>query len=195
MSEYNEDTFLKTAVNNILEWSEAVVMSAFAVILIFSFLLRIVIVDGESMMITLFDRDVLVVTHILYEPENGDVIVLESEDLDLTVVKRVIAVEGQTVEIDYNNNNVMVDGEVIYEDDYLKEKKMNDDKLHFDQKYYDFKRGKYFYTVPEDCVFVLGDNRNNSSDSRSFGFVEENEIIGKVVFRIASSYGDLGFIK
>lgn len=194
MSEFNDETNNNTVLNTVLDWIETIVMYIFVVILIFSFVLRVVVVEGKSMMVTLYDKDLLVVTNILYEPENNDIIVLNSDMLDKTVVKRVIAVEGQTVEIDYNNNYVAVDGEKLTEN-YIKESVMYDDKLEFDQKYFDVNSQKYIYKVPENCVFVLGDNRNHSSDSRYFGCVDVDDILGKVILRIMSSYGDLGFVK
>lgn len=194
MSEFNDETNNNTVLNSVLDWIETIVMYIFVVILIFSFVLRIVVVEGKSMMVTLYNSDLLVVTNILYEPENNDIIVLNSDVLDKTVVKRVIAVEGQTVEIDYNNNYVAVDGEKLTEN-YIKESVMYDDKLEFDQKYFDVNSQKYIYKVPENCVFVLGDNRNHSSDSRYFGCVDVDDILGKVILRIMSSYGDLGFVK
>ena len=195
MSEYKNKTTVQKAVDNVLEWIEFFVMSVFVVILIFTFLFKVVAVEGKSMMATLFDGDLLVVTHILYTPENGDIIVLQSDALEKIIVKRVVAVGGQTVEIDYNNNNVSVDGAILSENEYIKEKIMYDDKVNFDQKYYDSQNEKYIYTVPDNCVFVMGDNRNNSSDSRTFGCVNTDAILGKVSFRFSSSYGDLGFIE
>jgi len=194
MSEFNDETNNNTVLNTVLDWVETIVMYIFVVILIFSFVLRVVVVEGKSMMVTLYNSDLLVVTNILYEPESNDIIVLNSDVLDKTVVKRVIAVEGQTVEIDYNNNYVAVDGEKLTEN-YIKESVMYDDKLEFDQKYFDVNSQKYIYKVPENCVFVLGDNRNHSSDSRYFGCVDVDDILGKVILRIMSSYGDLGFVK
>ena len=194
MSEFNDETNNNTVLNTVLDWIETIVMYIFVVILIFSFVLRVIVVEGKSMMVTLYDKDLLVVTNILYEPENNDIIVLNSDVLDKTVVKRVIAVEGQTVEIDYNNNYVAVDGEKLTEN-YIKESVMYDDKLEFDQKYFDVNSQKYIYKVPENCVFVLGDNRNLSSDSRYFGCVDVDDILGKVILRIMSSYGDFGFVK
>lgn len=194
MSEFNDETNNNTVLNTVLDWIETIVMYIFVVILIFSFVLRVVVVEGKSMMVTLYDKDLLLVTNILYTPENNDIIVLNSDVLDKTVVKRVIAVEGQTVEIDYNNNYVAVDGEKLTEN-YIKESVMYDDKLEFDQKYFDVNSQKYIYKVPENCVFVLGDNRNHSSDSRYFGCVDVDDILGKVILRIMSSYGDLGFVK
>lgn len=194
MSEFNDETNNNTVLNTVLDWVETIVMYIFVVILIFSFVLRVVVVEGKSMMVTLYNSDLLVVTNILYTPENNDIIVLNSDVLDKTVVKRVIAVEGQMVEIDYNNNYVAVDGEKLTEN-YIKESVMYDDKLEFDQKYFDVNSQKYIYKVPENCVFVLGDNRNHSSDSRYFGCVDVDDILGKVILRIMSSYGDLGFVK
>lgn len=194
MSEFNDETNNNTVLNTVLDWIETIVMYIFVVILIFSFVLRVVVVEGKSMMVTLYDKDLLLVTNILYTPENNDIIVLNSDVLDKTVVKRVIAVEGQTVEIDYNNNYVAVDGEKLTEN-YIKESVMYDDKLEFDQKYFDVNSQKYIYKVPENCVFVLGDNRNHSSDSRYFGCVYVDDILGKVILRIMSSYGDFGFVK
>ncbi len=194
MSECNDKVNNNSALNTVFDWIETIVMYIFIVILIFSFLLRIVVVDGKSMMTTLYDTDLLVVTNILYKPDNNDIVVLNSDALNKTVVKRVIAVAGQTVEIDYNNNFVSVDGEKLSEN-YIKESIMYDDKAEFDQKYFDVNSQKYIYTVPKNCVFVLGDNRNHSSDSRFFGCVEIDDIIGKVIFRIMSTYGDLGIVK
>ena len=95
MSEFNDEVNNNTVLDSVLDWVETIVMYIFIVILIFSFLLRLVVVEGKSMMVTLYDSDLLVVTNILYEPENNDVIVLNSDELNKTVVKRVIAVEGQ----------------------------------------------------------------------------------------------------
>lgn len=192
MSQQNENNQANSRFDKALEWIEDIILYVFIVLLIFIFLIRIVVVDGKSMMNTLYDEDIVIVSQFLYEPEINDIVVLEPDFIDKTYVKRIIALEGQTVLIDYNNQTLTVDGKVI-EENYIKDS-MRDSKLYFDQKYFDINSGKYVYKVPKGCAFVLGDNRNNSSDSREFGFIRADDIIGKVFLRINSPYGDLGFI-
>lgn len=179
--------------DQILDWLEVVVGSIFAVVLVFTFLFRIVVVDGNSMNCTLYNSDIILLTHIMYEPKNGDIVVLNSEYLNEIIVKRVIATQGQTVEIDYENNTVSVDGKVLSEYDYIKEKIMFDSEK-YNSEFYDEKTKTYKYTVPENSIFVMGDNRNHSTDSRTFGCVDVNTVVGKVFFRLASPYGSIGLI-
>ncbi len=185
----------KQAVNwtdEILEWLEAFVMAIFAVILIFIFFLRIVLVDGPSMNPTLTDGDRLILTHINYTPEKGDIVVLNCQGLQKTIIKRCIGTAGDTVRVDYNTGEVTVNGSVI-EQDYLGEPMM-------DLNYFDFSYmtdiGVYEYTVPEDTIFVMGDNRNHSTDSRcrEVGFVKTEDVLGKAFFRIMpfGSFGKIG---
>ncbi len=157
-----------------LEWIETVIYAFFIVIVIFTFLLRIANVDGESMLPTLNDGDRLIVSHIMYSPDNGDIVIVNSDGLNKAIVKRVIAVEGQTVDIDFNAGTVKVDGNVL-EESYINEITKLDEGGH-----------QYPVTVPANCVFVMGDNRNNSTDSRDerVGFVPVDDILGKVVLRI-----------
>ena len=194
MADCRNKNTVNSFVDNLFEWLEVIILSVFSVIFVFSFILRVVEVEGNSMMATLFNDDTLLVTHIFYKPENNDIVVLESDYLNKTVVKRVVAVENQTVTIDYENNTVKVDGTVIDESGYIKEKIMSDDKGKFSQDFFNEETGVYEYKVPEGCIFVMGDNRNNSTDSRTFGFVSADDVVGKVFFRVSSPYGDLGFI-
>jgi len=164
----------------ILEWCESFVFALFIVILVFTFFFRIVQVEGESMTNTLQDKDRLIMTHLNYTPEKDDIVVINSTFLNKTIIKRVIGTEGDHVTVDYNSNTVTVNGERL-DDEHIKEV-MFDTGL-FDPSY-EISEGVYEYDVPEDYIFVMGDNRNGSKDSRYIGFVEEDTVLGKAVFRL-----------
>ncbi len=159
-----------------MEILESVVTSVFVVLMIFTFVARPVTVDGRSMMPTLTDKDRLIMRTCFYTPKNGDIVIVNNDNpaLEKVIVKRVIATEGQTVDIDFDSGEVKVDGKVLQED-YINNLTLLDEGGH-----------DYPVTVPENCVFVMGDNRMNSLDSRDprVGFVPEEEILGKVSLRI-----------
>ena len=159
---------------DMLDWLEMLITVFFAVVLVFTFIFRIAIVDGESMVPTLEDKDKLVVSHLFYEPEDGDVVIVNSKGLGKVIVKRVIATENQTVDVDYSEGKFYVDGQLL-DEPYINEPTITDFGFH-----------DYPVTVPAGHVFVMGDNRNHSTDSRaeSVGFVDKSDIMGKAVFRI-----------
>ena len=171
---------------DLFEWLQLLVIVLVAVIGLFTFVVGIVGVDGSSMYPTLEHGDLMLVRRVAYTPENGDVIVLRKDGTfdDRALVKRVIATEGQSVYIDYNANTITVDGVVIDEPylNYEQDTRYGDDYLALR---YDLD-GQYInqeFIVPEGCVFVCGDNRNHSSDSRvaALGMVDERYVIGEVL--------------
>lgn len=159
--------------STLFDWAESLVIAVLLVVVLFTFICRIVIVDGHSMESTLHHGQLMLVSALGYEQEHGDIIVLHS-DFHGPIVKRVIATEGDVVDIDFDNAQVYLNGKAL-DEPYL------DD---FD--YYDYEGIDFPQTVPEDCVFVLGDNRTGSTDSRSplIGMVHDDVVIGKVYFSI-----------
>lgn len=141
-------------------------------VFIFTFVARIIVVSGPSMQNTLLGGDVMLVWTLGYnEPKQGDIVVLTQRSYqDDSIVKRVIATEGQTVDIDYGTSTVYVDGTALKED-YIKER----------MEVPGYGEGINHVTVPEGCIFVMGDNRNQSADSRypAIGIVDTRCIIGK----------------
>lgn len=170
-------------IDEILDWLETLVLYCFIALLLFSFVFKLVIVDGDSMLPTLENGQRLIVSNLFYTPKNGDIIIFNNENprLNKTLVKRVIATEGQTISIDFNNGIVKVDGEVI-DEPYIKDATKVPEN--FDTFY--TKNSDGSVTVPEGYVFVMGDNRMNSTDSRSsaVGFVSVDSIIGRTIFRL-----------
>ena len=144
-------------------------MAAF--VLLFTFVVRVIVVSGPSMESTLWERDLILVWSLGYEPKQGDIVVLTQERYqEDSIIKRVIATGGQRVDIDYGSGTVQVDGKVIAED-YINEP----------MRLPNWGEGVNHVTVPEGCIFVMGDNRNHSADSRhpDIGIVDNRCVIGR----------------
>ena len=153
------------------------------IIFLFTFVMRITIVDGHSMENTLHHGDIVLVRSIGYTPKQGDIVVLTKTTFrEASIIKRVIATEGQTVDIDYATSTVYVDG-VALEEDYIKEARWD---LYADN-------GVNHITVPEGHIYVMGDNCNGSSDSRdpSLGVVDVRCVIGQAVM-VLFPFSDFG---
>ncbi|MBE6671325.1 MAG: signal peptidase I [Ruminococcaceae bacterium] len=166
-----------TILRSFFDWMEIIVLSSALALLIFTFVMRLAVVDGNSMNNTLHNKELLVISDFMYTPKNNDIIVFNAPSYsDEPIVKRIIATEGQTVDIDFENWIVTVDGEPL-EEDYVKKVAgyMHASDIQFP------------LTVPEGYLFVMGDNRNDSLDSRDsrIGLVDERFILGEVKIRLS----------
>ncbi len=157
------------------EWVQSLVGSVLVVVAIFTFGIRMLGVDGHSMLNTLQHGDRLLVLNSMFyhDYQYGDIVILRKDGVfdNDPIVKRVIATGGQTVDIDFNEGVVYVDGEAL-EEDYIREPTYTAEGTEFP------------LTVPEGSIFVMGDNRNGSSDSRDYrlGTVDTRYVIGKAAF-------------
>ena len=159
----------------LFDFIEIVTFTILIILVLSSFLVRHTVVDGASMDKTLADGQHLIISDFLYTPKYGDIIVFQPLNADSTapLIKRVIATAGQTVEINDGVvyiNGVAIDEEYVYLDGAI------------DPRYLDYPETE----IPEGYVFVLGDHRNNSKDSRydEIGLVDVRSILGRVILRI-----------
>lgn len=169
----------KTFFGEVYDWIETFCFALALMVVLFIFVFRYVTVDGNSMMNTLHDQDKLIISNFNYTPQTGDIVVIYIEGQNKPYIKRVIATEGQTVKIDFEKWQVYVDGELLEEDYVLRREG--------DMHYAAFYNGEF--TVPEGQVYVMGDNRNDSTDSRVLGCLDEHNIIGRVIVRLAPEFG------
>lgn len=170
-TEYSPESFWKSVM---LYFHDLVYLLVVALVLLL-LCFRVVVVSGTSMNTTLLDGDYLLLLSSTFyaSPEQGDIVVASKDSFDdgEPIVKRIIAVEHQTVDIDFDKGIVYVDGEAL-EEPYTLTLTTEEEGVQFP------------LTVDEGCVFVLGDNRENSLDSRSreIGLIDSREIIGKAIF-------------
>ncbi len=159
----------------VLDWTFSIILAIVIALVIRNYIFTLVNVSGSSMTPTLTHGDKLYVNKFMYSPECGDIVILKPpQDPSKHYVKRVIALEGQVVDIDEFTQTVSVDG-VALEEDYTTGPTYNKGNA-----------VEYPYTVKEGEVFVLGDNRTpgGSADSRTLGPIPKENIEGKVIFRI-----------
>ncbi|MBE6877546.1 MAG: signal peptidase I [Ruminococcaceae bacterium] len=174
----------KFPIKEIYEACESIIVSLIIITLVIVFAFRAVSVDGDSMLPNLHDTERLITTNLFYTPQKGDIVVLDKNNaLGKPLIKRVIATEGDTIRIESKTGNVYVNNELLIED-YIYEKiepaNINDLEM----------------TINDGYVFVMGDNRNNSQDSRveSIGQVNTKSILGQAVLRIYP-FSEIGVLK
>ena len=179
----------------LFDWVEAIVIAVVVALVLRNFVLTLALVDGASMENTLSDGDRLYINKLLYTPEKGDIVIIDTDKHPQgPLVKRVIATEGDTIYIDPVTSMVYVNDELI-EEGYIKGKTVLPvikDNLGIIRGYAGefaevFAGNEYSRENPivvgEDQVFAMGDNRENSSDSRNLGLFTEDEVMGHAVFR------------
>jgi signal peptidase I len=186
----------------LFDYLEIFVLSITMVLVLFTFCARLCRVDGESMKNTFSDGQPLIITNLFYTPDNGDVIVFhQTEMYQKPLVKRVIATGGQKVALNFEQKSIVITdangNQVDFSDEFATY--YNSDKSDFGDQYpwrdthslsstlnavYDQTTGTYTFVVPDGKLFVMGDNRNFSADSRSIGFIDERTVLGKAFIRL-----------
>jgi len=173
-------------------WLQTLVTAIICIVLLFTLLGRLTRVVGQSMDPTLQEGELLLVWSLGYEPKQGDIVIANKTTEESTtalhgeaIVKRVVATGGQTVEIDYDNSVLYVDG-VPMEEDYILEDMRWPGNPYMMETY---------FQVPEGEVFLMGDNRNGSTDSRDerLGCVDSDYLLGKAVF-VLFPFNKFGFL-
>lgn len=173
------------AVAGLFDWIRCILFAVAIVIICLTFLFRLVDVDGSSMYDTLQHGDKVIVTNFMYEPKDGDIVVIShGAEYSNPIIKRVIATAGETIKLDYENDRIIVNG-IIIDEPYL-------DGSAFGGNIGD---NEVPEVIPEGKVFVMGDNRKVSMDSRStqIGLIDIENVIGKAQF-VAFPFNDFGYL-
>ena len=184
-SETDSSAVRKKMLKNTYEWLEIICVAIALMLVIFMFVFRMVEVDGQSMMNTLHHKDRLIISNAFYTPKPGDIVVIVTDSgkyANAPLIKRIIATEGQTIELDTVNWKIF-----ITEKDGTKhelDESLYDSLINRNNKDMEHGMVQYPYTVPEGCVFVMGDNRNHSDDSRNLGAIDVDNIVGRVILRV-----------
>ncbi len=185
----------KNMMSTVYECVETFCYALAVIMVLFLFVFRLVSVDGDSMRETLHNEDKLIISNLFYTPKTGDIVVINPDGMSGSrepIIKRVIATGGQKVYIDYDNWEVYVDGKKLDEpyiqamrEQWGEDVGMNETNV---------KKYRKEFVVEEGKVFVMGDNRNNSSDSRDkkYGEMGEECILGRVIVRL---YPNFGFVE
>lgn len=184
-SEDTEEGRSEGFVANMYDWIRCIVFAVAIVVVCLTFVFRLVDVEGTSMNDTLATRDKVIVTNLFYTPHNNDIVVIShGAEYKKPIIKRVIATEGQSVKLDYENDRIIVDGVVIPES-YIK-------GTTFSGNYGD---NEIPEVIPEGKIFVMGDNRQVSLDSRStqIGLIDVKDVIGKAQF-VALPFEHFGYL-
>ncbi len=173
----------------IFDFLELFVFTLVGVLLVTTFFVRHSVVDGNSMLNTLHHGDTLIISDLFYEPAQNDIIVIESTELGKAIVKRVIAVGGQKVMV--TPTAIFVDGKELKEDSYVYTDGMEYiydlrrcEKLRDNPTFRLIPGSHYEFVVPEGELFVMGDHRSDSKDSRDLGTLPVDAVLGKVLWRV-----------
>ena len=169
----------------VYDWIRCIIFAIAIVVIVLTFVFRLVDVEGTSMCDTLKTKDKVIVTNLLYTPRDNDIVVIShGAEYKKPIIKRVIATEGQTLELDYENEKIIVDG-IEIDEPYVKEST-------FSGNYGNLTPPE---VIPEGKIFVLGDNRRISLDSRSseIGLIDVKDVIGKAQF-IAFPFDHFGYL-
>lgn len=174
-----ENKKTRRAARTVLDWLEELVIAVVLIAVVFTFCFRIITVTGTSMVPNYNNGDRVLVSGFPFGIEQGDAVVIVNV-LEEPIIKRVIATEGQTVDFDYENKSVLVDGVPVDETRFGLRNGITE------LPYTSFELLEFPQTVPKGCVFVLGDNRSVSEDSRYkvVGMIDKRDILGKALFHI-----------